>query len=256
MDAFELNKIIGAVLFAVLVLFGMRTVSDILFAAHPPEKPGLEVEIAETDEGKGPAGGEEKEVALAVLLNQGSAEKGETVAKKCAQCHSFEQGGKKPTGPTLYGIVGKPKAEGDFAYSTALKEKGGTWTFEDLDHFIANPKGWLPGTKMAFAGIKKADQRADLLLYLRSLSDSPVPLPTPAETAKPADEAGEKTSAAPADPAATPAQPGEQEGEKTSAAPAEPAPKPAEPEAQPPAAENVPEPKAEASEPEKPQPAQ
>lgn len=185
MDSFEFNKIIGAVLFAVLVLFGMRTVSNLLFAAHPPEKPGYEVEIAEADDAGSKGDKKKEEVSIAMLMPSADAEKGAKIFKKCAQCHSNEEGKKKPTGPSLYGVLGREKgAGGDYAYSTAIKEKGGKWGYEQLDGFIAAPKKWLPGTKMAFAGVKKPNQRADLIAYLRTLSASPLPLPEAPVAAK------------------------------------------------------------------------
>ena len=178
MDAFELNKIAGGVLFAALILFGSKTVAEILFAAHAPEKPGYEVEIADEGAGEETTDDGKDKPSLAALLNSGDVAKGQKVAKKCAQCHTFEQGGKKKTGPNLYGILGKSlgAVEG-FSYSSALRDKGGNWGYAELDAFLADPKGWLPGTKMAFKGIKKPAQRANLILYLRSLSDSPMPLP-------------------------------------------------------------------------------
>lgn len=209
MDTFEINKIIGAILFALLVIFGTRTVTDIIFAPPKPEKPGYEVAIVEEDHG---AKKEEKkaEVPLATLLKQADAGKGQAVAKKCTACHSFDQGGPNKVGPNLYGIIGRTKASHEgFAYSDALKSKGGTWSYEDLDAFLENPKGYTPGTKMAFAGIKRSDQRADLILYLRSLGGNPPPLPEPQAAAQmPAEPAAapEKPMQAPAAPE-KPAQP-------------------------------------------------
>lgn len=187
MDAFELNKIAGAVLFALLILFGTKTATNIIFKAHKPEKPGFEVEIAETTSG-GAEEKEEKAVPIAALLPEASADKGASIAKKCTACHTFDKGGANKIGPNLYGIVGRALGTVDgFAYSGALKEKGGNWDFEALSAFIAKPKDFIPGTKMAFPGIKKPDQRADLLLYLREQADSPVPLPeAPAVEAAPA----------------------------------------------------------------------
>lgn len=224
MDSFEFNKIIGAVLFAVLVLFGMRTVSNLLFAAHPPETPGYEVEIAEADTGEKKDGEKKEEVSIAMLMPSADAEKGGKIFKKCAQCHSDEEGKKKPTGPTLYGVLGREKGTDDYAYSTAMKEKGGKWGYEQLDGFIAAPKKWLPGTKMAFAGVKKPDQRADLIAYLRTLSASPLPLPeapvaAKAEDATPATAKAEDAApgAAKAEEAAPPATKAEEKEEPAKA---------------------------------------
>jgi cytochrome c len=99
--------------------------------------------------------------------------------RKCASCHSFDKGGPNRVGPNLHEVVGRPKAsKPDFNYSAALKSKGGEWTFEDINAFIQNPKAYANGTTMVFAGIAQAGERADILAYLRSLSDSPKPLPT------------------------------------------------------------------------------
>ncbi|MDA7949033.1 MAG: cytochrome c family protein [Hyphomicrobiaceae bacterium] len=179
MDAFELNKIAGAVLFALLILFGTKTATDLFFKAHAPEKPGYDVAVTEgTGDSAGQA--EKEEVALAVLLAEGDAAKGEKVANKCKACHTFDKGGANRIGPNLYGIVGRELGTVDgFAYSGALKGKGGSWGYDELDEFIANPKGFINGTKMAFAGIRRPNQRADLILYLRQQGDDKPALPEP-----------------------------------------------------------------------------
>jgi cytochrome c len=130
-----------------------------------------------------------------VLLAQASPEEGEAEARKCVACHSFEPGGPSKIGPPLWDVVGRDIASVEgFAYSDALLAKEGEWTFEALDEFIADPRGWAPGTKMAFAGIKDPGARADVLVYLRTLADEPVPLPEVAEAA--AAEGGETEAAA------------------------------------------------------------
>ena len=117
------------------------------------------------------------------LLASASVEKGVGAAKVCQTCHTFEKNGPNRVGPNLYGIVGDHKGEGrnGFNFSAAMKAKGGTWTDQDLNQFLANPKGFVPGTAMGFAGIQKDSERADVIAYLNSLSDHPAPLPTAAK---------------------------------------------------------------------------
>jgi cytochrome c len=179
MDSFELNKILGAILATCLFLLVTSFTASAIFAPVMPEKPGFEIAVKEEAHGGG------KEVAAAPsepiekLLQTASVEKGAAAAKKCAACHTFEKGGPNRVGPNLFGIVERARAsEAGFNYSAAMKAKGGKWSYDDLNKFIANPKGFVPGTAMGFAGIPKDSERADVIDYLHTLADSPVPLPT------------------------------------------------------------------------------
>jgi len=182
MDSFELNKILGAILGTCLILLVTSFTAGALFAPVMPEKPGFA--IAAKEEGHG---GESKEAAapsepIEKLLQTASVEKGAAAAKKCGACHTFEKGGPNRVGPNLWGVVDRDRAtEPGFNYSAAMKAKGGKWTFDELNKFIANPKGYINGTAMGFAGIPKDSERADVIDYLHTLADAPVPLPTAAK---------------------------------------------------------------------------
>jgi cytochrome c len=182
MDSFELNKILGAILGTCLVLLVTSFTAGALFAPKMPEKPGFEIAVKEAAEGGEKAAAAAPSEPIEKLLQTASVEKGAASAKKCAACHSFDKGGPNRVGPNLYGIVGDKKGEGrGFNFSAAMKAKGGSWSFDDLNQFIANPKGFVPGTAMGFAGIPKDGERADVIDYLHTLADSPVPLPTAAK---------------------------------------------------------------------------
>ncbi len=199
MNSFELNKIMGAVLGCCLVLLSLNIAAGAIFSSPKPAKPGYDIAVKEADHGPA-AGPAEPSQPIEVLLASASAEKGAATAKQCGACHTFEKGGPNRVGPNLFGVVGRKKAsEPGFNYSAAMKAKGGEWSYDELNHFVANPKAYVPGTNMTFAGLARDGQRADVIAYLRSLADSPLPLPKAAE-AKPAaapPAAGQAPAAAP-----------------------------------------------------------
>lgn len=181
MDTWEFNKIAGAVLSALLLIFGMATFIDIQMS-HKPEKPGYELPV-ETKTAADTSAPEAAQAGvnfaeIAGLLQNASAENGQAAFKRCTTCHTPDKGGRNMTGPNLWGVIGRPKGSADgYNYSAAMKSKGGEWTYEELANFIHDPRGYIPGNKMAFAGIKDEAEIADLLAYLRTLNDNPPPLP-------------------------------------------------------------------------------
>lgn len=230
MDSFELNKMAGAVLGTLLFAMVVSLAAEAIFHQADPETPGYIVEVPE--EGETAVAEAEEVVPLPVLLAAATVDGGEGVAKKCAACHSFDQGGANKVGPNLWNIVNGSMAHlDDFNYSGAMSERadaGGVWGFEELDAFLANPKAYMDGTSMAFAGLRKPEDRADMIVYLRSLSDSPVPLPEVAAAEEPAAEeasaeeapAAETETEAPADNAGTDASTSEPAAEAPAEEPA------------------------------------
>ncbi len=183
MNSFELNKILGAILGTCLIILALNIGAGAIFAPEKPAKPGYNIAVQEHGGGEAAAPKEAEEPVEAVLASA-SIEKGQATAKQCQACHTFEKGGPNRVGPNLYGVVGRPRAsEPGFNYSAAMKAKGGTWTFGELYAFLANPRGYIPGTNMTFAGLSRGQQRADVIDFLHTLSDSPLPLPKAAANA-------------------------------------------------------------------------
>lgn len=175
----EWNKIFGAVLlagliamlsgFAAKVLVHPKSLEKNAYVVAVPEGQGKPAEAAAAAAGPAP---------IAPLLAKADAAAGQTAAKACAACHSFEKGGANKVGPNLFGVLGGSKGHVQgFGYSDALVKTGGQWSYDELNKFLYDPKAYAPGTKMTFAGLKKDQERANVIAYLRSLADTPQPLP-------------------------------------------------------------------------------
>jgi len=185
MDGFEINKFAGAVLVAGILTMVIGMFGDVLVPPHGA--------------GHGPGAGQAPTAAappapaidpILPLLASADVAAGEASARKCIACHTFEQGGANKIGPNLWNTVGADKAHMEgFAYSSALAGMGGTWTYQNLDEFLFHPSRYVRGTKMSFAGIKDTQERANLVAYMRTFSDDPVPLPTEEEVQRVLEEA-------------------------------------------------------------------
>lgn len=208
MSSLEGNKIAAAILVGGMITLSVGIITDFIYRPQH----GAEAAHAGAEDGAAPAARQPAplEPVLGLLANADAA-KGETIAKKCTTCHTFDASGTNKVGPGLYGVVGRVAGTHEgFAYSEPMKAHAKPWTFADLSHFIARPKEFIPGTKMTFPGLPSAQDRADLLAWMNQQSASPVAMPTPDEVAAeqaalgsqaPAPAAGEATVPAEGEPA-------------------------------------------------------
>ena len=179
MSSFEINKIVASVLLALIVAWVSGLLASKLIEPKVPAKSAVAIATAPAGQPPAAAGSEAAgPEPLGPLLATANIDAGKDVAKKCAACHTFDKGGPNRVGPNLYGVFDGPVAEGHggFAFSDALKKKGGTWSVDALNEWLWKPQAFVKGTKMTFIGLAKAKDRADVIVYLNSLSDSPKPL--------------------------------------------------------------------------------
>jgi len=176
MDSFEINKVIAAILVAVLIVFGIGKISDVIFHVKKPDIEGYKVEV-NVDTATAIQTGASS-IDISALLVLGTAENGKKVFKKCAACHSINQSGGNKIGPKLWNVMFRPVGSiSDYKYSKALSSYGKEWTWEEMNSFLIKPSKWIKGNKMGFAGLKKEEDRASVILYLNENSDNPKPLP-------------------------------------------------------------------------------
>ncbi|MDA4847925.1 c-type cytochrome [Hoeflea poritis] len=195
MNSSFFNAAAGAFLAVAFVVMTVSIASDAIFHSGEPEAEGYALEVREGTAATAAAAEEEALEPISPLLASASIEGGQKAFRKCAACHTVENGGANRVGPNLWDVVDRPvAAAAGFGYSTAMQDysEGGEkkWEYENLNAFLEAPRRYMRGTAMGFAGVKKADERADLIAYMRSLSDSPAPLPSEADMA-PAAEATE-----------------------------------------------------------------
>ena len=175
MNSFEINKIIAAILFTVLLIYGIGKISDVVFDVKEQSVVAYKVEAPEGSTVEISA---ESSIDISAFLATGDVKHGEKVFKKCAACHSVAQGGGNKIGPKLWNVMFRPVASvTDYKYSKALLDYKKEWSWEEMNGFLIKPSKWIKGNKMGFAGLKDEKDRASVILYLNESSDDPKELP-------------------------------------------------------------------------------
>ena len=182
MSGFEINKILASILVAIIIFVIIGFVGNFIVKINYNESlvKAYKIDLPETsaDSTIQKATNDEIVESISSLLASASLERGEKIFNKCGSCHNYKKGSKSKIGPNLWDLINRPKASvSGFAYSKSLSEYGGKWTFEELNEFLYNPKEYISGTKMNFAGLNNVKDRANLILWLKQQSDNPIPLP-------------------------------------------------------------------------------
>ncbi|WBQ08794.1 cytochrome c family protein [Hyphomonadaceae bacterium ML37] len=220
------NKVAGVILAVALFMMALGELSNIVFGggdnaelAYPIDLSALQTSAPAAEEPSGP-------VDFGVLLASADLSAGERVARRCAACHTFNEGGANGTGPNLWGVMGRGVAEvAGFNYSGAMTEygSGGTrWLFENMYEYLENPRGYVPGTSMSFAGLRSQDDRINVIAYMRSQDNDPLALPDPlAEAAAGEDDVADAEAEAAANSQEVMPDPAEDAAEDAGEAPAD-----------------------------------
>ena len=175
-----MNKIIVSIVFAVILIIGINKIADSIYYVEKPEKSAYQVTstttVASTTTSETSSENSETGNIMALFAST-SATEGAKVFKKCAACHSIKEGGANKIGPALWGVLGRSAGSiPDYKYSKAMAAHGKNWSFEEMNGFLIKPKDWIKGTKMSFAGLKNAKERAAVILYMNENTNGPLPL--------------------------------------------------------------------------------
>ena len=174
-----MNKIIVSIVLAVILVLVINKITDVIYYVEKPEKSAYQVETIATGNTTTTEKNSEDAVSgnIMTLFASTSAADGAKVFKKCAACHSINQGGSNKIGPALWGVLGRKAGSiSDYKYSKAMAAYGKAWSFDEMNSFLIKPKEWIKGTKMSFAGLKNAKDRAAVILYMNENTDNPLPL--------------------------------------------------------------------------------
>ena len=172
-----MNKIIVSIVFAIILVLGINKIAEIIFYVEKPEKSAYQVASITTTASTTTTETNMESDNIMMLFASSSADDGAKVFKKCAACHSIAKGGKNKIGPALWGVLGRQVGSiSDYKYSKAMAAHGKVWSFEEMNNFLIKPKDWIKGTKMSFAGLKNAKDRAAIILYMNENTNSPLSL--------------------------------------------------------------------------------
>ena len=172
-----MNKIIVSIVFAIILVLGINKITDVIFYVEKPEKSSYQVANLTTTTDTATMETSSESVNIMAVFASTSASEGAKIFKKCTACHSVAEGGANKIGPALWGVLGRKSGSfPDYKYSKAMVAHGKVWSFEEMNGFLIKPKDWIKGTKMSFAGLKNAKERAAVILYMNENSNSPLPL--------------------------------------------------------------------------------
>ena len=175
-----MNKIIVSIILAIILVIGINKITEVIFYVEKPEKSAYQVTsvttVTNTTSTETSSVNSDSGDIMALFAST-SADDGAKVWKKCAACHSIEQGGANKIGPALWGVLGRQSGSiSNYKYSKAMAAHGKIWSFDEMNNFLIKPKNWIKGTKMSFAGLKNAKDRAAVILFMNKNSDSPLPI--------------------------------------------------------------------------------